>query len=110
MAGRDEAMETAIGWVELFCSQRTSEHIRVEHERRGRTLTIAERRPPWSPAMGDEWTRQPIAQLRLGDDGAWTLYWPRHTGRWERYDADAASDIRLLLAQIDVDADGVFWG
>jgi hypothetical protein len=103
-------METAIGWVELFCSQRTTEDIRVEQERRGRTVTIVERTAARDPATGDVWTRQPIAQLRLGADGTWSLFWRRHTGRWERYDETAVSDIRLLLAQIDVDADGVFWG
>jgi hypothetical protein len=41
----------------------------------------------------------------------WTLYWPRHTGRWHRYDdLAAAAEVGPLLAEIDTDPDGVFWG
>jgi hypothetical protein len=42
---------------------------------------------------------------------AWALYWPRHTGRWHRYEeVRATSDVASLLAEIDADPDGVFWG
>jgi hypothetical protein len=78
----------------------------------GSTITIVERRPPWSEELGGDWSRQPIAQLRYDRRAeTWTLYWPRHTGRWHRYeDLAAAADVGPLLAVIDADPGGLFWG
>lgn len=41
---------------------------------------------------------------------AWSLYGPRHTGRWHAYEDATATDVAPLLAVIDADPDGVFWG
>jgi hypothetical protein len=49
--------------------------------------------------------------LRLDrHDRTWRLYWHRHTGRWMSYEHPGATDVRVLLAEIDADPDGVFWG
>jgi hypothetical protein len=107
MALPQEALEL----VERFCAQRAAgiapEPPRLEYEVRGSSVTIVERRPPWD-GRGD-WSATSIAQLRH-DAGTWTLFWPRHTGRWECYDTAPASHIAVLLAEIDADPDGVFWG
>jgi hypothetical protein len=51
-----------------------------------------------------------VAQLRYIDT-AWSLYWKRANGRWKHYDGVApAADVAPLLAEIDADPDGVFWG
>ena len=86
--------------------------MRLEAEAKGTKITLVEHRAPWNPAFGSECSRQAIAELRHDDtSGTWSLYWPRHTGRWQRYeDLPPAGDVGPLLAEIDADPDGVFWG
>ena len=86
--------------------------MRLEVAVRGAAIRIVERRAPWNDELRADWTTQRIAELRYDAGTAtWSLYWPRHTGRWHRYkDLDAASDVGPLLAEIDADPDGVFWG
>jgi hypothetical protein len=77
---------------------------------RGDAITLVERRPPWQPGPDAEWSALEVARLRY-DGRAWTLDWKRATGRWERYNGvEAAADVAALLAEIDADPDGVFWG
>ena len=116
MALADEAWDAAAREVERFCEQRTPEDaqavMRLEHEVSASKITIVERRAPWNQQVGSDWSRQPIAELRYDSaSSTWALYWPRHTGRWHRYeDFPAASGVGPLLAEIDADPDGVFWG
>ena len=77
--------------VEDFCHRRSPEasrsQMRLEIESSGSKITIIERSAPWNDQLGSDWSRQPIAELRYdGRAGTWTLYWPRHTGRWHRYE------------------------
>ncbi len=103
MALPKETGEAAAVEVERFCNQRSPEdsrsQIRLEYEVKGSTITIVERRAPWNEEFGSDWSRQPIAQLRFhGRAKTWTLYWPRHTGRWHRYDdLAAAAEVGPLL-------------
>jgi hypothetical protein len=61
--------------------------IRIELEVHGRSVTILECRPPWTPAIGPEWTRLPIARLRhVAAHGVWMLDSSDRNGRWHRYD------------------------
>jgi hypothetical protein len=112
----DDVRDAAARQVERFCEERLPEdaraQMRLEVAVKGARITIVERRAPWNEELGGNWTTQAIAELRYDASTAtWSLYWPRHTGRWHRYeDLDAASDVRPLLAEIDADPDGVFWG
>jgi hypothetical protein len=78
--------------ISRWCQQRVPAQVRdqasVEHRVRGRTVTIVERRPSWSPTVGPEWTTMAIAQLR---------YAPPATPA-------------PLLAKLDADPTGIFWG
>lgn len=104
--------EDAVAQIERFCDQRSDDPFRLEFEVRGASITLIERRPPWAPEAESEWTSQPVAQLRHDADArTWSLYWPRASGRWTRYeDRGTAVDVAALLAEIDADPDGVFWG
>jgi hypothetical protein len=53
-----------------------------------------------------------IAQLRYdAASGTWTLHWRRAAGTWQQYeDLDGAATLEPLLAEIDANPDGVFWG
>src|SRR4051794_37525912 len=96
--------------VAQFCEDRSSEDYRLESEIRGDAITLKERRPPWQRGADAEWSSLDVARLRYSE-GAWSLYWQRATGRWERYDGvEPTRRIDALLAVIDADLDGVFWG
>ena len=57
--------ELDVARVQRWCVQRVPDHarhqVRVECEVEPRRLTIVERRAPWHPDVGPEWTRFPIA-------------------------------------------------
>lgn len=88
----------------------TAKEIRVEYEIRANSVTIVERRPPWRPELGSEWSRVTVAQLRY-EDREWTLYWSEHSERWHPFeDLDPTSDLPAVLREIDGDPAGIFWG
>jgi hypothetical protein len=110
-----EIPDLAMRQIERWCTQRVParlhDEIRVVCTRRGRSVTIVERRAPWAPDMGPDWTEQKIAQLRLDDEGRWSVRWADRNGRWQTYpDAPEADNPVPLLAEIDRNPHGVFWG
>jgi Protein of unknown function (DUF3024) len=54
----------------------------------------------------------PIARLRyVGSTRLWTLYYRRHSGRWERYPLlGPTRRIDELLDEIERDPICIFWG
>lgn len=58
------------------------------------------------------WTRQLVAQLRYDpDDEHWRLYCADHNGRWHFYEPAApSSNVLELIAELDEDPTGIFWG
>jgi hypothetical protein len=101
-----------------FCDARvpadTLDVVRVEleRERERQAVNIVERRPPWREDFGPEWLRPPIARLRyVASTRLWTLYYHRHTGRWERYPLlGPTGRLADLLGEIAEDPICVFWG
>lgn len=106
----------AVKKAEAYCAShvpaRVRDQVRLEAGVRGDALTIVERRPPWHVELGPEWTTQRIAQLRYDPATAlWTLYWADRNGRWLRYpDLEPAASFDALLAAIEADQTGVFFG
>jgi Protein of unknown function (DUF3024) len=112
-----DTRDAALSAVEVFCESRIAEElrneIRLECSRRGNAITIVERRHPWNPELiGDEWTTMKIAQLRHDPASkTWSLYCRDSNDRWWRYDDIAPSaSVDALLAEIDADPTGIFWG
>ena len=102
--------DDAVRHVSLFCENRSADDVRLEHSVRGNSITIVERRPPWREDFGPEWSSTKVAQLRYDGD-MWTLYCSDSNGRWWLYDdAAPAPDVAPLLATIDEDRTGIFWG
>ena len=116
MALPADVREPALTRVKQFCEQHvpraSREQLRLECSVRGNSITILERRPPWSELVGPEWTSMKIAQLRYdASDRRWSLYCADRNERCWLYDfADPSSDIDDLLAALDEDASGIFWG
>jgi hypothetical protein len=109
-------LDEATRAVEAFCDSRVPEdlrdEIRIECTRRGKAITIVERRPPWNPDFGSEWSTSKVAQLRYDDSaGTWSLYCPDSNGRWHHYAGLLPSrTVQPLLAVIEGDPTGIFWG
>jgi len=112
---RSRAKHSILVAISSGSSNRRSERhprgeVRIEYSVRGSAITIVERRPPWSELVGPEWSTTRVAQLRY-DSGLWTLYCSDRNDRLWLYDeADPAPDVRPLLAAIDDDVTGIFWG
>jgi Protein of unknown function (DUF3024) len=109
--------ESGLAAAELFCEARVPpdlrDQVRLECSRRGNSITIAERRPPWNPElMGTEWTRVQVAQLRFDPSSErWSLYCRDSSERWWLYDdVGPSASVDPLLAEVDADPTGIFWG
>ena len=108
--------EEALSAVDLYCESRTPQELRdeikLECSRRGNSISIVERRPPWKPEYGPEWTSMLIAQLRFDPKSArWSLHWRDSSDRWHRYeDVPPSETVDPLLAEIDADPTAIFWG
>lgn len=112
-----DSREAAFSAVEVFCDSRIPEEhhgeLQLECSRRGNSITIVERRPPWNPElMGTEWTSMKVAQLRYGPSSeSWTLYCCDRNERWLPYDdVGPSTSVDRLLTEIDADPTGIFWG
>ncbi|MGB2567113.1 DUF3024 domain-containing protein [Micromonospora citrea] len=108
--------EQDVAQVRSWCDQRVPERVRdqvrVECEEAPRHLTVVERRPPWSPQVGPDWTNLPVARLRYTKaSGTWTLYYRDRNLRFRRYDlVPPTVDVGDLLDEIARDPTGIFWG
>lgn len=100
--------------VRRYCRERIPAHlrdcIRLDVEVTGRRIAIVERRAPWSPEIGPEWTASRIAQLRLAIDSTWTLFWSDGNNVWHRDPIDPTPHVEGLLAQITEDPANRYWG
>ena len=113
MSASRDVIEAAGERLAAYCAQRSSsDDYRIEHSIRGASITIVERRPPWNPAFGPEWSSTKVAQLRYDKASQrWTLYSAGSDDRWHRYDfARSAADVASLLAIVEDDPTGIFWG
>jgi hypothetical protein len=111
-----DLLEPAVRQVDAYCANHVPDdlrgEIRLEHTVRGSSITIIERRAPWSALIGPEWTTMKIAQLRYDErSGTWTLYAPDRNERWHVYDfVEPARDVGPLLAEVEDGPTGIFWG
>ena len=90
----------------------SGDEFRLEHAIRGGSITLVERRPPWSELAGPQWSSMKIAQLRYDERSrTWSLYACDRNERWFLHDGiHSAPDVGPLLAEIGDDPTGIFWG
>ncbi|KMY66395.1 hypothetical protein AAU61_17085 [Desulfocarbo indianensis] len=106
-------MDTKLG---AYCEGKVPPHVRdklrIAYRIRGNSVTVFEERPRWDKPDSEEWTSLPIAQFRY-DPGTnkWTLYCADRNGRWHKYDlANPVKNIETLIAKVEEDRTGIFWG
>ena len=101
--------------VDEYCKKKVPPHalhqVNLSYKIRGNSITIFENRAPWRIDI-KEWTSMPIAQIRFDEKtGEWTLFCADRNDRWhEYYDIVPTKDIDKILAEIDEDPTGIFWG
>ena len=112
MPAPPEIIEAAVAHVRAYCELRSTDDYRIEHELRGSSITILERRPPWNPAYGSEWSSLNVAQLRYDDTAQrWRLFSFGSDDRWHPYEpAPSVPEVAPLLVAIEEDRTGIFWG
>ena len=105
-------------WIQTFvgrlCKKRSpqqlTDQLALAYRFQGQSVLLYERRRPRkSPG---ELTETPVAKLKfVRSRNEWRLYWMRANGRWDRYETKTeCSDLRGLLAEVDRDVDGCFFG
>ena len=87
--------------------------LRIEVDVSPTSITVMECRPRWEPdAINAQWIRFPIARLRfIASKEQWSLYWRDRNLAFHRYErVPPTMAIEELLAEIDRDPTGIFWG
>jgi hypothetical protein len=99
-------------WADQRVPPHARHQVRLETETTDRAVTVVERRTPWREDFGPEWSRLPIARLRYTKTRArWTPYWRDRNLKFHRYERiEPTADVTKLLAEIDRDPTGIFWG
>jgi len=97
-----------------YCEQRVPLHIRdrvkLAFKIRGNRVTLLEKRPVyWEKS---KWTDMPIAQFRFNPSKSLcTLYCAERNSKWHEYPLVAPTrDFDALLAEVEKDPTGIFWG
>jgi Protein of unknown function (DUF3024) len=108
--------ESDVAAVKRYCEERVppnlADQVRIEVVVERGALIVVEQRPPWREDFGPEWTTSTIARLRyVATKELWTLYCCDADGRWHRYPyIGATPKVEPLLAEIERDPTGIFWG
>jgi len=100
-----------IEYFEKKIPSHVRDKITVSFKFRGNSSTIFENRAPWHKDI-KEWTSMPIAQIRYNEKtGEWTLYCADRNDRWHEYfDLEPTKNLDEIIAEIDKDPTGIFWG
>lgn len=115
MALPDTDVARARRWVDrrnADLPERARGEVRYEVDVADRHLTIIECRPPWRPEYGPEWSRFPIVRFRYTKSRReWATCWRDRNLGSHRYDPFPPSlSLDELLAAVEADRSGVFWG
>ena len=99
--------------LSAYCEKRIPHHVRdqvrLSYAIRGNSVTLNEERIAFS--QPGTWVTVPIAQFRYEDSGSWGLFCSDRNSKWHRYhQAKPSRDLDTLLAAVDADQTGIFWG
>lgn len=97
-----------------YCDQRVPLHVRdqvkLAFKIRGDSVTLFEQRRAFREKS--KWVDIPVAQFRFSPGRSlWTLFCADRNSKWHEYfPIKPARDIDVLLAEVDKDPTGIFWG
>ena len=97
-----------------FCEKRIPAHardqVKLSYAIRGNSITLNEGRALFTEPV--KWVTIPIAQFRFDPDShCWSLYCADRNSKWRRHEAAKPSrDLESLIAAVDTDQTGIFWG
>ena len=101
--------------LNAFIAQRMPPHvadkIRLSYTFHGNSVTIWEHRAPWTKSL-PAWSDMTVAQLRYDPKAqTWMLYWSDRNNRWhEDENLSPIKKLDLILAELDRDPTGIYWG
>jgi hypothetical protein len=110
----DEIRGKIAGLLSTYCAARCPakfrDKVKLGFKFRGNSVTLFEERPTFTHP--DIWVDIVVAQFRYDlKSKLWTLYWADRNSRWLQYwDLDPSKDFNDLLAEVDADPSGAFWG
>ncbi len=102
------------GVLQLYCERRVPpkvrDRVRVSFRVKGETVTLFESRPSF--AKPADWVEIAVAQFRRDETtGNWSLYCADRNSRWHVYlGVRPKKTLQPLLAEVDRDPTGIFWG
>ena len=97
-----------------YCERRVPpevrDSLRILFRIKGESVTLLESRPSF--VKPKEWIETVVAQFRRDrKTGNWTLYCADRNSRWHVYEElQPKKTIKPLLAEVDRDPTGIFWG
>ena len=97
-----------------YCDKRVPpdarQRLRILFRIKGESVTLVESRPPL--VKSEPWSEIVVAQFRRSQqDGSWTLYCADRNSKWHVYEGfQPKKTLRPLLAEVDRDPTGIFWG
>ena len=108
------ALRDAESKLTVFCHRhspaRVADRLRYEFSQGRNDMFIHERRPSFTGEAS--WSTLSVARFRYNHTrGEWFLYWCDRNERWHQFVGVAGSaDINDLLAVVEADPTGIFWG
>jgi hypothetical protein len=111
-ADSDTDLHRVRTWAEHRNPPEAREQIWIELDITSAAVTIYECRPPWHGEENEAPMREAVARCRWNDTTKrWTLYWQRRDLKFHLWpQLDPQPTITPLLAEIDDDSNGAFWG
>lgn len=105
----------------VYCKRRSpgqvADRLEIRYRIDGQAVTIYEHRCRFhaagvKPRTRDEFTESPVARFRFNRrTGMWSLYWSDSRARWHEYERlQPTPELRFLIAEVDRDPTGIFWG
>ncbi|MCB0217070.1 MAG: DUF3024 domain-containing protein [Chloroflexi bacterium] len=109
---REKALVAAS--LERYCDLKVPaglrERVQLDFRFEGNGITLFERRARHQ--LPGQWRELPLASFRyVAGTGHWFLFWHDPEGSWHRADeTPGTADFEALLAEVDRDPLGRFWG
>ncbi len=87
------------------------DRIQLEYVFRRNHVVLFERRPPWDGSRR-KWSKSKIARFEYHPKSdSWSLYCPDRNDKWHSYEGfEQVQTFQELVAEMDSDPTGIFWG